>query len=189
MIQKETKGLNAVTYYALGAIFVVPLLIGVFLVGTGVERTEKANQVSRDLASMYSQGVDFSSMANQKIALRVASGLGLNLGGGEGVVILSKIRMVRDSDCKLNPLSRCANSGHPVILQRYVIGDPKLGSSALGNPAAIDATSGNVLNWATDASARAHDFALSAKETEFTYAAECYLAAPDSRNVYSRAMF
>jgi len=191
VIQKTpTTGLNSVTYYALGAIFVVPLLIGVFLVGTNVERTEKANQVSRDLASMYAQGVDFSSPANQKIAIRVADGVGLNLGGGQGVVILSKIRVVREADCASIPLSKCGNSGRSVITQRYVIGNPALGTSSLGSPSKIDAKTGDVLNWATDATARAQDFSLAANETEYTYAAECYLPAADSRTgVYSRAMF
>ena len=179
---------SAITYYTLGAIFIVPLLIGVFVVGTNVERTNQANQISRDLASMYSQGVDFSAASNQKIAMRVADGVGMKLEGGQGVVILSKIRVVRDSDCGPNP--RCANHGRAVITQRFVLGNATLRSSSFGSPARIDTRTGNVLNWTSDASARAMEFSPGAKEGEYTYAAECYLAAPDTRTgVYSRAMY
>ena len=179
---------TSVALYALGAIFLAPLLIGVFLVSNSASRTDQANQVSRDLASMYAQGMDFSSGANQAIALRVAEGLGMNLQAGEGVLILSKIRVVHEADCG-SASTDCANKGHAVITQRYVMGNPALRTSSFGTPGSVD-RSGNVRNWASDVSARAQDFSPSLKQGEFTYAAECYLASPESRNgVYSRAMF
>jgi len=181
---------GAITYYTLGAIFVIPLLIGVFVVGTNAELTNQANQVSHDLASMYAQGVDFSSAPNQKIAMRVADGVGMKLEGGQAVVILSKIRVVRDSDCGSSPSAKCSNRGYPVVLQRYVIGNTRLRGSSLGSPANIDPKTGDVGNWASDATARADVFALGIKDPEYTYAAECFLATPDvGTGVYSRAMF
>lgn len=192
MEKSGSQGFNsAFAYYALGAIFIVPLLIGVFLVGTNVDRTDQANQISRDLASMYAQGVDFSKVANQNIAMRVADGVGLKLDTGQGVVILSKIRVVRDSDCGEGASNRCANHGYPVITQRYVLGNPALRASSLGNPGTIDPKTGDVLNWQSDASARARTSSVgTSRDSDYTYAAECYLATPDSRTgVYSRAMF
>ena len=181
---------SAITYYTLGAIFVIPLLIGVFVVGTNAERTNQANQVSHDLASMYAQGVDFSNTANQKIAMRVADGVGMKLEGGQAVVILSKIRVVRDTDCSANPAAKCSNHGYPVVTQRYVIGNLGLRGSSLGTPAHVDPKTGNVAGWATDTSARADVFSIGIKDAEYTYAAECYLATPDvGTGVYSRAMF
>ncbi len=180
---------TAVPLYALGAIFLVPLGIGVLLVNNSASRNDHANQVSRDVASMYSQGVDFSNTANQNIALNVAEGLGMNIRGGKGVLILSKIRVVHESDCLTLGSANCGNKGYAVVTQRFVIGNKTLRPSSFGTPAAIDAT-GNVHNWAIDLSARAEDFPANLKSGEFTYAAECYLTSQESRTgVYSRAMF
>jgi hypothetical protein len=180
---------TSVPLYALGAIFLVPLGIGVLLVNSSARRNDHANQVSRDVASMYSQGVDFSNTANQDIALNVADGLGMNLRGGNGVLILSKIRVVHESDCSAMAPANCANKGYAVVTQRFVIGNKTLRPSSFGTPSAIDAT-GNVHNWASDISARAEEFPVDLKSGEFTYAAECYLTTQESRNgVYSRAMF
>ena len=180
---------TSVPLYALGAIFLVPLGIGVLLVNNSASRNDHANQVSRDVASMYSQGVDFSNTANQNIALNVAEGLGMNIRGGKGVLILSKIRVVHEPDCLALGAANCVNRGYAVVTQRFVIGNKTLRPSSFGTPTAIDST-GNVHNWATDLSARAEDFPANLKSGEFTYAAECYLASQESRTgVYSRAMF
>jgi len=192
LIQKAIlqPGGSSVTYYALGALFIAPLLIGIFMVRTSVDSTDQANQASRDLASMYAQGVDFSSPANQKIAFRVAEGMGLMLTEGKAVVILSKLRMVRESDCAPVPAAQCKNKGYPVIVQRYVLGNARLRTSSFGDPAKIDSDSGNVVNWATDTTARAREFSMNLKPGESTYAAECYMTGPDSHaGVYSRAMY
>jgi hypothetical protein len=178
---------QSLTLYALGAIFLAPLLIGVVLVRNNADRTDIANQVSRDIASMYAQGVDFSQAANQSIALRVAEGAGLRLQGGQGVVILSKLRVVREGDCADGP---CPNLGRPVVVERFVIGSGELRPSSFGLPNGVDSATGKVANWATDLSARAGDAAVSLKTGEFTYAAECYIASPDNgAGVYTRAMF
>jgi hypothetical protein len=178
---------QSLTLYALGAIFLAPLLIGVVLVRNNADRTDIANQVSRDVASMYAQGVDFSQAANQSIALRVAEGAGLRLQSGQGVVILSKLRMVREGDCADGP---CPNLGRPVVVERFVIGTRELRASSFGLPDGVDPATGKVANWATDLSARAGDAAVSLKPGEFTYAAECYIATPDnSPGVYTRAIF
>jgi len=159
-------------------------------VGTNVDRTDQANQVSRDLASMYAQGMDFSIPANQKIAMRVASASGLEVDGGQAVLILSKIKVVREADCGSTPILECANQGYPVITQRYVIGNGSLRTSSFGSPLDIDSNTGEVRNWATDTSARVKGFSGGIKRDQYTYAAEYYLAAGESQSgVYSRAMF
>ena len=77
--------------YTLGAIFLVPLSIGVLLVNSNASQSDHVKQISHDLASMYAQGMDFSRSANQTIALRVGEGLGMDVRAGRGVLILSKI--------------------------------------------------------------------------------------------------
>src|ERR1022692_260364 len=117
---KQTRG-TLIPLYALGAIFFIPLAIGVLLVNNSANRNDHANQVSRDVASMYAQGLDFSNTANQDIALKVAEGLGMDIRGGKGVLILTNIRVVPSSDCAAAGAGRCGNEGYAVITQRYVI--------------------------------------------------------------------
>jgi hypothetical protein len=139
---------------------------------------------------MYAQGLDFANPANQEIALKVAEGLGIDIRGGNGVVILSKIRVVHADECGPSALGNCANEGHAVVIQRYVLGNRSLRTSSFGTPAHIDSGTGNVRDWANDISARAGDFPDNLKAGESTFAAECYFASQESRGgVYSRAMF
>ena len=180
-----------VRLYAVGAIFLVPLSIGVLLVNNSASQNAHANEISRDVASMYAQGIDFSKSANRNIVLRAAEGMGVNIEQGHGVLILSKIRVVHDSDCPPEQPANCANKGYAVVTQRYVIGNPALRASSFGTPAKVDTATGNVRNWAGDISARAEDFTTRLSPGESTYVAECYLTAPESQHtgVYSRSMF
>ena len=189
MQRKSKDGLVAsIPLYALGAIFLVPLSIGVLLVSSNAIQYEHANQISRDAGSMYAQGLDFSKRANQNIALRVAEGLGMQ--EGQGVLILSKIRVVQDADCRAQAQRECVNRGRAVIAQRYVIGNATLRRSSLGTPANVNAASGEVMNWASDTSARAQDISASLRPGEFAYVAECYVTSPEHRSgVYARAVF
>ena len=187
MLRPSIDGLSAaVPLYALGAIFLVPLTIGVLMVTSHAEQDGRANQISRDLASMYAQGVDFSRSENRDIAMRVAEGLGMD--SAQGVVILSKIRVVHNSDC--GGTQKCLNDGHAVVTQRYVLGNAGLRASSFGTPAKLDESTGNIADWVNDPSARAEEFSTQLKPGEVTYAAECYLASRESRaGVYSRVMF
>jgi len=191
-MQRRPKhpGTNLIRHYALGAIFLVPLSIGVLLVTTNASQNDHANQISHDVGAMYAQGMDFSQPSNQDIALNVAEGLKMNIRGGQGVLILSKIRVVQPADCAARAAGKCANQGHAVVTQRYVLGNGALRSSSFGTPGGVDPGTGNVRDWANDLTARADGFSGSLKPGEFTYVAECYLTSPEARSgVYSRAMF
>jgi hypothetical protein len=182
-------GSTSIRLYALGAIFLVPLTIGVLLVTSSASENDDAYQISHDVASMFAQGVDFSQRSNQNIALSVADSKGIDVRGGKGVVILSKIRVVHASDCP-SGAGKCHNKGYAVIIARYVLGNSALRPSSFGTPATWDSASGVVRDWANDPSARAADYPANLKAGEFTYAAECFLTAPESRGgVYSRTMF
>jgi hypothetical protein len=181
---------NSLRLYVLGALFLIPLSIGVVLVSNNARQSENAYKMSHDIGSMYAQGVDFSQGANQNIALSVAEGVGIDMKGGKGVLILSKIRVVHPSDCPSTAAARCSNRGYPVVTERYVLGNRSLRPSAFGTPASLDPASGKVRDWTNDLSARAAHFASSLKPGEVTFAAECYLTSPESPNgVYSRTMF
>jgi hypothetical protein len=183
-------GTTALQLYVLGAIFLIPLSIGIVLVTNNASRSEHAYQISHDIGSMYAQGLDFSQSANQNIALSVAEGIGIDIQGGNGVLILTKIRVVHPSDCPANASGKCKNQGYPVVTERFVLGNRSLRSSSFGTPESLDPVSGKVRDWINDLSARAGNFASTLKPGEVTYAAECYLTAPESRNgVYSRTMF
>lgn len=187
---EKQPGTNLIRHYALGAIFLVPLSIGVLLVTSSASQNDHANQISHDVGSMYAQGMDFSQPANQDIALNVAEGMRMNIRGGQGVLILSKIRVVQPGDCIARAEGKCANAGRPVVTQRYVLGNSALRASSFGTPTGLDPSTGNVRDWADDLSARADGFPVSLNPGEFTYVAECYLSSLEARSgVYSRAMF
>ncbi len=178
----------SIPMYVLGAIFLVPLSIGVLLVSSNASQYDHVNQISRDVASMYAQGLDFSKGANQAIAMRVAEGLGMP--EGQGVIILSRIQVVRDADCREGVKGTCANDGRAVVTQRYVMGNPGLRYSSLGTPANVNTASGEVPNWTNEVSARAQDFTANLRPGEFAYVAECYMTSPEHRSgVYARAVF
>jgi hypothetical protein len=185
----KQPGGTSIRLYALGAIFLVPLSIGVLLVTSNASQDDNAYQISHDVASMYAQGLDFSQQANQNIALSVADGKGIDVRGGKGVLILSKIRVVYPADCP-SATEKCGNKGYAVVTERHVLGNQALRASSFGTPAIVDQISGQVRSWADDPSARAADFPANLKPGEVTYAAECYLTSPESgRGVYSRSMF
>ncbi len=175
---------NTSVHTVLCAIFIVPLAFGIYLATGTNRRSAYANQVSHDLASMYAQGVDFSQLGNQRIAMRLLDGR-----DRESVLILTKIQVVTAADCGTASGGDCANSGYPVIVQRIVIGDAGLHSSTLGSPPGIDHAGGAVSSWATDASARVTDSTVSLRPGEFAYAAEAFVAGPDDRTgVYARTL-
>ncbi len=186
----KSPGTTLLRLYVLGAIFLIPLSIGIVSVTNNANRSDHAYQISHDVGSMYAQGLDFSQGANQNIALSVAEGIGIDIHGGRAVLILSKIRVVHPSDCPPDDVEKCSNKGYPVVTERYVLGNRQLRPSSFGTPASLDPASGKVRDWTNDLSARADNFASSLKPGEVTYAAECYLTSPESGNgVYSRTMF
>jgi hypothetical protein len=176
----------ALPLYVLGALFLVPLTIGVVLVSNSADQDGRAKQISRDLVSMYAQGLDLSQIENRNLAMRVAQGLGLD--GSRGVVILTKIRVVGRQDCDAG--RKCANDGHAVVTQRYVLGNAALRSSSFGTPTQLDPATGDTRDWANDVSARVDELDEKLLPGESTFAAECYLTSSENRpGVYSRVMF
>ena len=119
---------------------VVPCLSLLFFgsVGLGVMmgRYIQCVQVDRDVAHMYSDGVDFTQTTPQNIIVQdLALGVGMTATGGNGVIILSQIQTVYAADCTAAAVSPCTNAGLPVFTQRIVVGNSSLRASQFGTPA------------------------------------------------------
>jgi Flp pilus assembly protein TadG len=112
------------------------LLFGTVGLGVMLGRYITAEQICRDVAHMYSDGVDFSQTNNQNIVIQqLASGIGMTATGGNGVIILSLIQTVYQLDCNgAGYTSSCNNVGLPVFTQRLYMGKQSLKSSTFGTP-------------------------------------------------------
>lgn len=123
------------------------LFFGVVGLGIMMGRYVQAVSVARDVAHMYSSGVDFSQAANQNIIInQLAQGTGITAAGGNGVIVFSKISTVYQADCDAAGFSaNCTNKNLPVFTQRIVIGQSALRTSAFGTPnSAILDAQGNI---------------------------------------------
>ncbi len=129
---------------------VIPSLVLLYFgtVGLGIMmgRYIQALQTCRDIAHMYSDGVDFTQTTPQNIIVQqLAAGTGMTATGGNGVVVLSQVQTVYAADCTAAGVSPCTNQGVPVFTQRVVVGNSALRTSNYGTPSAgILNSSGNI---------------------------------------------
>jgi hypothetical protein len=161
--------------FALMAMFLLPMLLGTFVVGLNIIKNLQANQVVRDLDNIYIHGGDFSTYPLQQLAQRLGQGLNLqfpafgngtnvqaNTGSaGDGLIWVSQIMYIgatTDPNCVAAGAANCTNHDNFVFTQRIVFGNAALYSihpSALGDPiGATLSNGGNVQNYVTDASAQ-----------------------------------
>ena len=109
--------------------FVLLMLVGTFAIGMMLDRQLTVTQLARNAGNMYARGFDFEPNSNKEVLLRAATGLGITLNGGKGVVYLSTIRVA--------PIGSGANEGQPVLIERFVIGAPATLASSVGMPPAL----------------------------------------------------
>lgn len=149
---------GAVIEFALLAPIWLSMLLGTLFLGTATVRGLQVQQAARDLASMYSRGVDFSTASGTPgyEMLQDVTGQLTTLGGGHLVTIFSTITYIGNSMCALgapplgtagngtpgNPgthqAGNCKNYGSFVFTQRYTQGTPALRSSDFGTPNVAD---------------------------------------------------
>lgn len=138
---------STIVEFSIIAPCLVLLFFGSIGLGIMMGRYVQAVQVARDIAHMYSNGVDFSQTANRNIVTQqLANGVGMTNNGGNGVVVLSKISTVYQADCDAAGFpTNCTNINLPVFTQRVVIGNSTLRASTYGTPAStiLDAA-GNI---------------------------------------------
>jgi len=145
-LNRNERG-NGLLEFAAVSIVVIPLFFG--MVGAGIQlgRMDEAVQICRDAAHMYARGVDFSQTANQNILVSLATGSGMTVSGGNGVMIMSQIIQVYQADCTAAGLTagQCSNLNQLVFVNRQVTGNSGLRSSNYGTPpSALVNAQGNI---------------------------------------------
>jgi len=203
--RRNTAGAAAIEFVLISSFIIVPIILGLFTYGFAVIRAMQAVQLTRDVAHMYAQGTDFAKqgmqdLLSQRLAqqLSLQSNSGNVTGGtsGNGVVVLSTFEKIGAAQCP-----GCNNVGHVVLMRRIVIGNNTVFQTTYGTPntALLDAATGYIKNYTSDASARADSVSnfLTLNDGEIAYMAESYFTAPDlvvpgiftGLNSYSNATF
>lgn len=201
---------NGLLEFAAVSIVVIPLFFG--MVGAGIQlgRMNEAVQICRDAAHMYARGVDFSQTSNQNILVSLATGSGMTVNGGNGVMIMSQIIQVYQADCTSAGLTaaQCTNLNQLVFVNRLVTGNSGLRASNYGTPpAALVNAQGNIApsdyltkpslvltgGFATELT----NAGLTLNDGDVAYMTEFYESMPDlsflgasgSGGVYAKAIF
>jgi hypothetical protein len=145
--------------FALVMSMLVPLFAGMFTLGMALAKGIQVTNVGRDAVVLMvrsntdpNSGLYLSLTQNQRILIRAATGLGMNLDAqydpdpnGKGVVILSKVVLVGPAECAIGIVpapggappwnaTNCPNFGQYVFAYRVVIGNGTRWSGTLGAP-------------------------------------------------------
>jgi Flp pilus assembly protein TadG len=122
------------------------LLLGTLFVGSAMIGGQQTMQMARDLASMYSRGVNFSSgggATSSATLTDITNQLGTITSSGTAVAIFTTVTYVGNSVCAsagptygtTSPLSHtaaCTNYGKFVFTQQYTQGNTSLLTSHFG---------------------------------------------------------
>ena len=200
--KRSERGGIEMEFVLVSSMFLVPLILGVFSLGFELMRASQTIQLSRDVGHMWALGMNFANQPNQDLVInRLADGMGMqgnpgnSTGGttGNGVVVVSAFTKI-PATCKA-----CTNAGHIVVMRRIVIGNKTLFTTVFGAPAVIDATTGDVTNYANDTTTRADNLGtvIAMNDGDLCYMAESYfkgmgISIPDvstSAGSYARAIF
>lgn len=176
--RRKRQGGQEILEFALSALFLVPLFLGMVVTGMAVIVSSEVNTLARDLDSMYILGADFSTSAYQALTQTLATGLGLQYpafaGGttniqsntgtsGNGIIWVSQIMWVGPTtapNCVAVGGASCPNQNSFVYTQQIVFGNSSLTSiknTTVGNAATNGATlstAGIVSNPVTDPTAK-----------------------------------
>jgi hypothetical protein len=189
------RGSATVEFVLVGAFLLVPLILGLMSIGFALSRSLQVTQLTRDVGRMQVRGIDFSQIPNQELIIGspsrpnmppLARGLGMTGNGtsrnstggttGNGEIVLSIMTKVPQG-------CGCTNAGRVVVTRRIVVGNKNLSTSAYGSPTSslINATTGTVSNYTTDASARADNFSnvVNLDSGEFAFLVESIFSFPD----------
>ena len=148
------QGGTQIMEFGLVAILFIPMFMGTFVTGMNVIRSIQANHAARDMADMYIHGADFSDMGMQRLAKKLTSGLGLEVGTasgnvadnvgntGRGIVWVSKLQWIGDSNsasCTSVTPATCTNTNKFVFLEHIRFGNGTLQTerdASVGHPSA-----------------------------------------------------
>ena len=157
--RKKQQAGQEIIEFALVSIFLIPMLLGSFVVGINIIKNIQANQVVRDLDNIYIHGGDFSTYPLQQLSQRLAPGLNLQMpafstgtnnvqantgSSGDGIVWVSQVMYIgatTDPNCVSVGAGNCTNHDNFVFTQRIVFGNSSLNSahpSMLADPVEKD---------------------------------------------------
>ncbi len=196
------QGGNAILEFAMVAPIFVVMLFGVFTTGMSISKSQQVASLAREAGGMFLRSVDFSVPANQAMLIRQAGSLGMTADGGNGVIFLSAIKRIADSDCLAAGVEsrNCPNLGFLVVVKRQVVGNRSLYQSAFGAPKLIEAD-GTLLaaKYLMDPACQAPKFEalVSLANGEIAYLAEAFFRTPQldipgykrDSTLYQRAIF
>ena len=207
---REQRGATIIEFTLALHIFVL-LLLGTYVFGFRLVQAQQLFQITRDLAHMYSRGVNFTAAGSAGEAQILAGQFGLT-SGGSNVIVLSTIQIETSAACLSatgNPA--CPNLNLPVFVQQIAIGDQTVFSSPFGTPTAngtLPATPSVANDYSTTVSATAQansawavaqsfNSVLALSSGQVTYMAEMYIVTTTlnvpgltgSPQVYARALF
>jgi len=143
---KKQSGATIIEF-TLALTFLVPLLIGTYVFGFRLVQAQQIDQVTRDLAHMYSRGVDFTTVGGASEAEALAGQFGLTA-TGNCALIFSTITLATTADCQaFNGTNTCPNltNNQAVFTQQVGIGNVTANASVFGTPSStgsLPATSG-----------------------------------------------
>jgi hypothetical protein len=208
--RSKQRGATIIEFTLALHIFVL-LLLGTYVFGFRLVQAQQLFQITRDLAHMYSRGVNFTLAGSAAEAQLLAGQFGLT-STGNGVTVLSSIQIETAAAClSATGNASCPNLNLPVFVQQVTIGDPTTFSSPFGTPTAsgvLPATTGVANDYSTTVSATAQanntwavaqnfNSVLALSPGEVTYMAEMYIVTTTlnvpgltgSPLVYARAIF
>lgn len=123
----------AIIEFSLSLAFLVPLLIGTLVFGFRLVQAQQVDQITRDLAHMYSRGIEFDTSAASE-AVSLAGQFGLS-STGNAALIFSTITLATTADCQaFNSTNTCPNLGKPVFTEQIAIGNVTANASYFGTP-------------------------------------------------------
>lgn len=195
--------------FAVVMIFLVPMLLGSFSIGMSLQKSVQASLLARDAGSMFMRGVMFRDESSRKmITDRLGRGMNITDNGGQGVVVLSEILGIGDTQCTAANLAPggtggpCPNNGYPVVVRRTTIGNASLLSTHFGSPPLSDLSSEGLLSSAvylvnTACRATIMQSLMPLGAGERAYVAEVYFKTPEvdlpgyrnNTGVYQRNIF
>lgn len=120
--------------FSLSLAFMVPLLIGTFVFGFRLVQAQQIDQIARDLAHMYSRGIEFNTTGAASEAESLANQFGLTA-TGNCALIFSTITLATTATCQAyNGTNVCPNVNKPVFTEQIGIGNVTSNSSVFGTP-------------------------------------------------------
>jgi hypothetical protein len=142
MMNRRNKRGVAVVEFSFMLLTLVPLMLGISVIGIDMIRMLETGHLARDAGYLFASGLDVSQPGNQTLLSNIGSPLGLTTsGGGSAELIFSALTYVDTAACAdagavngSGDPSGCTNYGQWVFAQRLIVGNSSLMNSSIGSP-------------------------------------------------------